>query len=189
MIDASDAAVFWQPDLSSCVLPVLAVPARAPTDIPFITAANLRCRMAVFATSRSLQHVVFLTAGRRLQLAVRGGDIRDRVRLLTDAVIERRAINHRLRLIERLADLAASGDLSPRLYPPEPRGRRLRIVLQALDGALAGASQQEIAAALFGARRAEADWRDPRGHLRDQVRRAIARGRFLMQRGYLGFLI
>jgi len=82
-LDASDAIVFWRPELSSCVLPILAVPARGPTDIPFISAAKLRCRMTVFATPRSLQQVVFLTAGRRLQLVVRGGDIRDRVRLVT----------------------------------------------------------------------------------------------------------
>ena len=62
------------------------------------------------------------------------------------------------------------------------------IVLQALDGALAGATQREIAIAIFGAARTECAWRDAGGHLRDTIRRAIRRGRFLMNGGYLGLL-
>ncbi|WP_246462326.1 DNA -binding domain-containing protein [Mesorhizobium sangaii] len=62
--------------------------------------------------------------------------------------------------------------LASACLPPEPRGGRLRIVLQALHGSLAGASQ-EIAIALFGRRRVEEDWSRPGSHLRDQVRRAI----------------
>lgn len=55
--------------------------------------------------------------------------------------------------------------------------------LQALDGTLAGASQREIAAALFGEVRVAADW-SPDGELRAQVRYLIQRGRALMQGGY-----
>lgn len=55
--------------------------------------------------------------------------------------------------------------------------------LQALDGTLAGASQREIAAALFGEARVAADW-SPDGELRAQVRYLIQRGRALMQDGY-----
>ena len=62
------------------------------------------------------------------------------------------------------------------------------IVLQALDGALAGAAQREIATAIFGAGRTKRAWCDAGGHLRDTIRRAIRRGRFLMKGGYLGLL-
>ncbi|WP_258599038.1 DUF2285 domain-containing protein [Mesorhizobium sp. AR07] len=61
-------------------------------------------------------------------------------------------------------------------------------MLQALDGSLAGASQ-EIAIALFGRRRVEEDWSHPGSHLRDQVRRAVQRGRYLMGGGYRQFLV
>ncbi|WP_425374799.1 DUF2285 domain-containing protein [Mesorhizobium tamadayense] len=57
-------------------------------------------------------------------------------------------------------------------------------MLQALDGSLAGASHQEIAIALFGRRRVEEGWSHPGNHIRDQVRRAIQRGRYLMGGGY-----
>jgi hypothetical protein len=71
---------------------------------------------------------------------------------------------------------------------PDPRGRRFSLILSALDASLAGASQREIAAALVGAERAEADWRHPGQHLRDRVRRAVRRGRDLMNGGYLALL-
>ncbi len=55
--------------------------------------------------------------------------------------------------------------------------------LQALDGALAGASQREIAIALFGEARVAADW-SPDSELRAQVRYLIRRGRALMKGQY-----
>jgi hypothetical protein len=62
-------------------------------------------------------------------------------------------------------------------------------VLRALDGALAGASHREIAEALFGQRRIQVDWAEPGENLRDRIRRAIWRGRSLMDGGYRDFLM
>jgi hypothetical protein len=42
--------------------------------------------------------------------------------------------------------------------------------------------------ALCGEIRVEADWRHPGDHLRDQVRRAVRRGRRLMEESYRAFL-
>jgi hypothetical protein len=63
------------------------------------------------------------------------------------------------------------------------------LVLRALDGSIAGASHREIGAVLFGKARVERDWADPGDHLRDNVRRAIKRGRSLMNGGYSKFLL
>lgn len=65
----------------------------------------------------------------------------------------------------------------------------MRWVLRALDGSIAGASHREIGIVLFGKARVERDWADPGDHLRDIVRRAIKRGRSLMNGGYKRFLI
>ncbi len=66
-------------------------------------------------------------------------------------------------------------------------GLRLRIMhmraLQALDGALAGATLREVAVAIFGAERVEHSW-NPDSELRAQVRHLIARGHALMRGGY-----
>nr|WP_312887824.1 DUF2285 domain-containing protein [Mesorhizobium caraganae] len=41
---------------------------------------------------------------------------------------------------------------------------------------------------LFAQRRVHADWRDPCDHLRDRIRRAVSRGRALVNGGYRDFL-
>ena len=72
---------------------------------------------------------------------------------------------------------------TPRQFP-HARARRLhRDILQALDGAAAGASHRDIALALFGARRVTEHW-NPDGHLRARVRYCLKRGRDLVQGGY-----
>jgi hypothetical protein len=57
--------------------------------------------------------------------------------------------------------------------------------LQALDAWQAGARQREIAEVLFGAEVADARWTAD-GELRAQVRHLLARGKGLMDGGYLG---
>nr|WP_282595233.1 DUF2285 domain-containing protein [Mesorhizobium mediterraneum] len=91
--------------------------------------------------------------------------------------------------LECLNILCAQSELPARLFPPERRGARLTFVLRVLDGSLAGASHREIAEALIGQQRVHSDWNDPRDHLRDRIRRAVSRGRALMNGGYLDFLV
>jgi hypothetical protein len=61
-------------------------------------------------------------------------------------------------------------------------------MLQALDGAIAGASQREIATVVFGTQRAAADWSSDSA-LRAQTRHAIRRARALMNGGYRQLLL
>ena len=77
---------------------------------------------------------------------------------------------------------------NPRFHVADSRSRRFSLILQATDGAMAMAPQREIAVALFGRQRVEVDWSDPADHVRDRVRRAIRRGRSLVDRGYLDLL-
>lgn len=107
---------------------------------------------------------------------------------MTDAVIGKRDIMPRLESLACLNDFLSSGQLLPRYFLPEPRGRRLTAVLRALDGALQRASHRDIATVLYGRKRVDADWTDPGEHLRDTVRRAIVRGRALMAGGYRSLL-
>lgn len=94
----------------------------------------------------------------------------------------------RLLALRRLADLRYHRTLRPELYPSDARGARLALVLRALHGWLAGAAFRDIAVALFGKVRVDRDWGDPGGNLRDQVRRAVKRGRCLMEGGWRQFL-
>lgn len=187
-LTALEAGILWRPDISSAVLPVRAEPAGVgPLETVFQTHI-LRCRFTAQRASDGAQHVLFASGSCRLQLVVTGADIRDRVRLFTEAIVHPRLFERHHLLLRQLSAVAGTGDLAPRLHPADPRSARLRFVLQALDGSLAKAPQRDIAEAVLGRQRVKADWADPRGHLRDRIRRALRRGRWLMQKGYLNLL-
>jgi hypothetical protein len=111
------------------------------------------------------------------------------VHLMTDVLVDPAHLASRQKAIACLNHLQAAGRLSDQSYLPEPRGRRLNLVLHALDGSLAGSSHRAIATTLFGRHRVADDWTDPGNHLRDQVRRAVTRGKALMNGGYRQLLL
>jgi hypothetical protein len=134
------------------------------------------------------KHILFAKEARYLQLELWGSFDPPTLRLMTPAVFPSEQIRVRLRTVERLADLVQHRALRSALYPPASRGPRFARILQIVDGWLGGATQRDIAVAIFGVHRVDQDWSDPRCHLRDHIRRAIARGRDLMNGGYLRLL-
>lgn len=150
--------------------------------------AELSCRTTILTLDDGSEHVLFTESGRRLQLAIYGGSLLAGDQLLTEALPGPAIAQARLLALRRLTDLSLHRTLRPVLYPPEPRGTRLIGVLRALHGWLAGAAFRDIAVVLFGEPRVDRDWRDPAGNMRDQVRRAVKRGRALMDGGWRQFL-
>ncbi|MER9670625.1 DUF2285 domain-containing protein [Mesorhizobium sp. M0203] len=147
------------------------------------------CRISILVTLEGLQHVLVEDRGRSLQLAVSGVSILEPVRLTSCVLWSPEELKQRLNALECLNSLCWTGRLQPGFFPSEPRCSRLRRVLRALDGSIAGASHREIGLALFGRARVEQDWAHPGDHLRDSVRRAVRRGRSLMNGGYKRFLL
>lgn len=186
--NAAAAAVVWSPALRSDVLNLSAAPAGSRRGVGLFRLSQLRCPVVVLRTSDNVQHVLIHDRGRSLQLVVSGADVLEPVSFQMDPLFEPARVASQLRALKCLNDLRATGRLPSQLFPVEPRGGRLRLVLQALDGRLNGASHREIAEALLGRARVDADWSDPRGHLRDHVRRAVSRGYALMNGGYRQFL-
>ncbi|NGO54515.1 DUF2285 domain-containing protein [Mesorhizobium camelthorni] len=182
-----DAAVFWCPHRCPYVLPAVAERVSLTAAPPFDLRA-LPCRAMVLLAGDGRQHVLLRRADRHLQLVVSGASVLLPVRLHIDAIWPTEQLKRRLWALECINSLTAHGRLPKTLFPPEARGRRLRFVLQALDGSRSGASHREIAQALIGEPRIQADWKDPRDHLRDRIRRAIRRGHALMNGGYKDFL-
>jgi hypothetical protein len=135
-----------------------------------------------------IQHLLIVNAHRAVQLAVRGTSLLRPSYLLTELSVP--PSKERL----RLAAIADFNALMGSVRHPRKRALsfqscdRFRLVLQALDGFLARASQREIAEALFGISRVRRDWCDAGGHMRDRVRRAVRRGRTLMNGGYRSLL-
>jgi hypothetical protein len=148
---------------------------------------RLRCRMTMIEEDAGTTHILFAENGRQLHLSVEK-DSTAGPALMTPAVAPLAVTGKRSQALRRLSDLAEHGELREHLYPAEARAPRFARILQALDGALAGARHRDIAVSLFGERRVTQDWTSPDNHLRDHVRRAVAQGRTMMAEGFVRLL-
>lgn len=186
--DATSAATIWNPNATRYVLKVIALPHGAAfggqiLDFEFITSEK-----TVFIAPDGVQQLLFRDGGRSLQLDVRGSPIIEPVTLLVDTAWRMEPSASQLNLLRSFHALRRNGALPDDCVSPHPYAKRAAAVLMALDGYLAGISHREIAVAMFGSERVERDWTDPGEHLRDAVRRAVARGIALMEGGYRIFL-
>jgi hypothetical protein len=167
------------------VLRLVALGRARPRDLTGVLAIGLRPARAVEAEDGI--HLVYGRGDRSLQLRLRGECGPGPESLMAEFPADPRGTGAWLNALARFSRLQASGRIDERV-PLDPRGPRLCTILRALDGALAGMSQREIAALLVGPERVEADWRHPGQNLRDRVRRAVRRGHALMNGGYLALL-
>lgn len=180
-LDARSAAVLWQREVCSEVLPVAISAQFQNCKIPRLSLQELHCRVITLPGDNPDHcHILFSQQGRSLQLSVCGASLLDRGSILTPMPADLTLHGMRHLGVRRLADLLDCGCLRPSLYPPEARAVRLTRVMQALDGELAGAAHREIGTALYGKERVEQEWHHPHNYLRDHVRRAIAHGRDMM---------
>ncbi len=84
-------------------------------------------------------------------------------------------IDIRLQALGHFVALHRLNRLPSGLFRTGPRARRWAMALQAWDGGRAGASQREIAVALFGGARVAADWAAG-DHMRKRVARLVRTG-------------
>lgn len=183
--DSRSASVFWCLDSCSSILHLKALPA---TDAEAFTLHQIYSPSVVLELKDSKQHILFAHDGCWLQVAIEGADILKPGRFSLSLSSDRYVSQEKRRLLHCLDDLRFSGRIMSSHFQPTKHGRRLCFVVQALDGYLAGADQEEIAIALIGRKRVADDWKNPLRSLQDRVRRAIYRGCFLMRGGYRKFL-
>lgn len=178
-----DAKILWRQDISSFVLPLRADGSHGADGATTFDLSRLRHRVAAQTSDAAAQHVLFLEQGRRLQIMVYGDDVFGRVRLFAQTPCHVDSVKRHASLLHRLTDFLAHDRLAPDLYPPEPRGRRLVVVLRVLDGWLAETAQRVIGSTVFNDDDRQG-WRDCPCPLRDRVRLTLRRGRWLMDGGY-----
>jgi hypothetical protein len=178
---AKYAQPIWDPELYSDVLRILVIGGGVGEMPPAF--ARLTPARAAWE-DRRVVHLLYGEGDGAIQLRLRWLDGAGAVCIAAELGVDVR-LGDASRATARLARFQASGRVDP---VPDPRSRRFQLILQALDGSLAGLSHREIAEISVGRERVEADWNHPGGHLRDRVRRAVRRGRFLMNGGYLQLL-
>jgi hypothetical protein len=186
--EATSARVLWDPVVCPEVIQMVAFEEDRAIDAPLFELSSIHCQVTVLATSDSSQYVLFREAAQSLQLLVTGASIERAVHLLSTAIVPPQADKFHFRGLQCFQHLQRTGHIIPDHCAVEPRSPRYAVVLKALDGYLAGESYRDIANALFGAQRVHSAWGDPGRHLHDQVRRAVRRGRDLMEGEYLKLL-
>lgn len=184
--DAGFATVFWNPTVCPSVL--RAVASRWRGENGRFSLEDCPLPTTLLLGSDGTQHVLIRDRLRCLQMEVRGDSLLQSVSLMVDTGPDNIIGDRQDRALRLLRAYRTSATLPQDYFPPDTHAKRLALVLQALDGWLAGARHREIAEAHYGADRVARDWADPREHLRDQVRHAIVRGRALMNHGYRAFL-
>jgi len=187
-LNACDTRVLWRPDCFAGVLSMTAMGAEATADARCFSLRAMQCPSLLVLRPGDRQHVVFLHQGCGLQLAVHGESVLNPVRLMIDAAPGVRAARVQMGLLKCFTDLGITGRIKPQYHLKKIAARRLKTVLQALDGAVAGASHREIAVAIYGQNRVDADWNDPSENLKDHIRKTVRRGFRLMNGGYRSFL-
>lgn len=186
--DATAASVIWNPAVTDRVLDVVALPPNAgfggqALDLEFIAAEK-----TLFVSSDGTQQLLLRDGMHSLQLNITGASITDPVTLFVDTAVPEEHPDTQLHLLQCFRKLRISGTLPADCFPPHPYAKRAATVLLALDGHLANVPHRKIAVAMFGEARVAREWSDPGEHMRDAVRRAIARGLTLMEGGYRMFL-
>lgn len=180
--------MLWDPAACPCILQLIAfaessVPRGHQFRLPKIPGLRRSVK-----TPDGSRHLLCQYANHFLQVHICGSWPSGSIHLLTDAVVAPHALKPRLRALELFNHLWHAGTVPGRFASAAANVDRLRFVLRALDGSLAGASYREIAVVLIGADRVQANWRDDNDHLKSRVRRAVRRGRTLMNKGYLRLL-
>lgn len=134
------------------------------------------------------EHLLLTDGFRHLQVKIAegtllAGPVRLHCALKGLVDMERKVLSlRRLCLCRRL------GRMPRTLYPPEPMAGRWIEKLRAVDGTMAGATQREIAVALFGERRTAAEWSRGSDCLRLRVQRLVRDGMRMVRGGYRDLL-
>jgi hypothetical protein len=186
-LNGASARVIWDPLQFPHMTHLMAVEAGSVPGAGLFRLADLPIERLVVHHA-GMQIVLMTQSERALQLNAHGADLAAPVHLFADVASAPPAQAERALVFAAINDLQTLRRFRSGRFPAEPRGARLRMILQALDGSLAGASHRDIAVEIFDPDRVTETWRDPRSHLRDFVRRAIFRGRMLMTGGYRQFV-
>jgi hypothetical protein len=169
---ALDAAILFDARTDASVLACEV----AEGDPDGLDLGRVGCFSALLKGEDPLEHVLLSDGLRSLQLDVAGGTMLAgpvRLRFRLEGL---RAIEPSLLTLRRLAALDRLGRMPQKLFPAERRALRWILALRALDARRHGASQREVAEALFGPERARTDWNAGSDYLRSQVRRLLRFG-------------
>ncbi|KAA5603992.1 DUF2285 domain-containing protein [Roseospira marina] len=183
--------VFWSSEMVPSVLTVEARAGDATAAEPF-DLGRLPLPVMLLRQPNSARQLLIQDGARSLQIEVVADGaarhpVRHPVRLLVP-LWPAPEDEPRLLALRRFLHIRSAQMLPDRLYTPERRAGRWLNMLRAFDARRAGASQRQIAAAIFGADRAAQDWAGQSDYLRLRVQRLVRGADHMAARGYRDLL-
>ena len=186
-LPAADARIFWRADWDPSVLAVHAFPAPS-RDVDAFDIRHFHDLATVLRCPDGHELLLFSDGNHRIQLDIMLGTVLDGPVRFRYELSGFKHIEAKILTLRRLLLLRRLGRFPRGLFTPERRARRWILALRAYDAVQSGASQREIAAALFGENIVRDDWRGRSDYLRLRVQRAIRHGQNLVNGGYRALL-
>jgi hypothetical protein len=178
-VAAPEARIIWRAEVDPGTLSTVAerVDDRHPDRIDPLM---LSPWLTVTTDSNAVEHVVLSDGWQRIRLDIeRGGFAAGRPVILHYQIAGTTSAEPQLMPLRRLLHLCRHGQFSESLYLKVSRIDRALTVLRVRDAVAAGASQKDIAKALFGCDRVRDDWHSNSDFLRSRVRRMVAHARWM----------
>jgi hypothetical protein len=145
-------------------------------------------RATVLKPSDGREQLLFAEGGRQIHVDVRQGTLLNGPVRLDFVLPGLLHLDMRTLTLRRLAVLSSAGRIPSELFPRPRKADRWVMILETLDAMARGASQREIAVAIFGSPAVESDWTDCSDYMRLRVQRLVRAARFLSDGGYLDLL-
>lgn len=174
----------WHAALDPAILTVHAEPAD-PAHPDAIPLAAMERWLTVVNGTDGREHAVLSDGCHHLRLDVEAGRMGgEEAVILGYSLRGLRSAAPRLLTLRRLIGLCRHRRFVPTLFPADPRLPRLVAMLRVSDALADGASQREIAAALFGADAVARGWNGRTDALRSRMRRLVRDARMMRSGGY-----
>lgn len=180
---------YWHPEACPLVLTVAAKPRKVATsEDDLFDLEAVRNIATVVREPDWAEHLLLSDSLRHLQLRVKEGTILDGPVRLRCTLTGLQEMDRKVLSLRRLCLCCRLRRMPRSLYGPEPQAGRWIDKLRVVDAANVGASQRDIAVALFGERRVAAEWSRGSDCLRLRVQRLVREGRRMVGGGYRGLL-
>lgn len=185
---APDARIIWHADLDPGALRVLACLAN-PDDPDSLDPDRLVPWLSVAVDNDGLQHAVLSDGWHHIRLDLETGSLTSGKPVVLHYRLQGlRSAERRILPLRRFLHLCRHRRFAASLFPADARVPRGLLLLRVHDALQSGATQRDIAQAVFGAARAERDWTHPSESLRSRVRRLVVEAREMARGGYRGLM-
>lgn len=186
---APDARIIWRAELDPGTLEVGITPTIGG-DPEGVDPAILAPWLTVTADPDGVEHAVLSDGWHHIRLDVGAGSLTGpapiifsyRIRGLAGAIVK-------LLPLRRMIDLCRHSRFAATLFPEDRRIARGLLLLRVHDALVDGASQREIAVALYGVERTAHEWAGRSDSLRSRVKRLVRDARAMASGGYRSLLL